>query len=232
MKRILAVQHVVSEGLGRLAPLLRKNDVALSMFAPNDPIPDSAARGADGLIVLGGPMGVYEADRYPRLRDELRLIEQVLRAKCPVLGICLGSQLLAAALGAPVRPSGKLELGWHQVTPSEQASSDRLFTGVPSFQGLHWHGDVFELPESAVPLASSAMTQCQAFCHSGTAWGLLFHLEAGPAQVQAMAAAFPEDLRRAGMTHDELLAATAREDGSSSELAAVVFQRWIDLVIQ
>jgi GMP synthase (glutamine-hydrolysing) len=232
MSRILAVQHVSSEGLGRLAPLLLQNDVSVSTFAPEDPIPADAGLGADGLIVLGGPMSVYEAERYPRLRDELRLLEQMLAAQRPVLGICLGSQLLAAALGAAVRPSGKLELGWHEVTPSVEASADELFIGVPRFQALHWHGDVFDLPKSARPLASSAMTRHQAFSYSSKAWGLLFHLEAGPAEVQAMAGAFPEDLHAAGTTADDLLAATAREDERSSELAALVFQRWIDLVVQ
>jgi GMP synthase (glutamine-hydrolysing) len=232
MSRILTIQHVASEGLGRLAPLLRNSGATVSTFAPNDPILEGAALDADALIVLGGPMGVYEAERYPRLRDELRLIGQMLHANKPVLGICLGSQLLAAALGAAVRPSGKLELGWHEVTPSTDAGSDALFKGLPSFKALHWHGDVFELPKSAASLASSAMTQHQAFCHAGTAWGLLFHLEAGPAEVQAMASAFPEDLRAAGTTLEGLLAATAREDARSSELAALVFQRWLDLVTQ
>src|SRR5262249_24470546 len=120
--------------------------------------------GAVGLVVLGGPMGVYETNQYPHLRHELRLIEATLGAGAPVLGVCLGSQLLAGALGARVAPAPTKEIGWFTVTTKPAAAADPLFGLLPSsFVALHWHGDVFELPEGATSLASSAKTEHQAF---------------------------------------------------------------------
>src|SRR5262249_22554762 len=117
-----------------------------------------------GLIVMGGPMGVYEADRYPFLRQEMALIERAVGDGKPVLGVCLGSQLLAAALGADVYKGPQKEIGWYPITLSEAGARDRLLAGVPrTFIGYSWHGDVFAVPPGATGLASSELTACQAF---------------------------------------------------------------------
>ena len=121
---------------------------------------------AAGLVVLGGPMGVYEHNRYPFLEAAMRLIDQALKEETPVLGVCLGSQLLAAVLGASVTHGPQKEIGWHPVELNAAASDDLLMADMErSFVGYHWHGDIFEVPQSATALASSAQTACQAFVH-------------------------------------------------------------------
>jgi GMP synthase (glutamine-hydrolysing) len=145
----------------------------------------------------------------------------------PVLGICLGAQLLAAALHAPVRPSGSVELGWLPVRHLPGAADDPLVHALPDpFPALHWHGDEMGLPAGAVPLARSEATALQAFRVGDRAYGLLFHLEADEAQVAAMAAAFPHDVAAAGLTASAL-AAQAPDVGA---LADALLDRWVALL--
>ena len=113
---------------------------------------------ATGLVVLGGPMGVYEHDRYPFIDAAMRLIDQALKEDKPVLGICLGSQLLATALGARVARGPQKEIGWYPIElkarRQRRLADERDWQ--PSFMGFHWHGDIFDLPKGATALASSA----------------------------------------------------------------------------
>jgi GMP synthase (glutamine-hydrolysing) len=131
-------------------------------------------------------MGVYEAERYPFLREEIAAIGEAVRSGMPTVGVCLGSQLLAAALGASVKPNpaGK-EVGWGSVRKTPAALTDPILGSFRAEETvLHWHGDVFDLPEDAVPLAYSPMTLYQAFRWGSRAWGLLFHVEADLALVR------------------------------------------------
>jgi GMP synthase (glutamine-hydrolysing) len=148
------------------------------------PLPD--LRLARALLVMGGPMGVYEVERYPFLREEIAAIGEAVRSGMPTVGVCLGSQLLAAALGAAVKPNpaGK-EVGWGSVRKTPAALTDPILGSFRAEETiLHWHGDVFDLPEGAVPLAYSPMSRHQAFRSGSRAWGLLFHVEADSALVR------------------------------------------------
>jgi GMP synthase-like glutamine amidotransferase len=223
----IVVQHVPHEPPGAIADALSAAGASLQFVRPyaGDPVPPELG-GARGLVVMGGPMGVYEADRYPFLRDELRLIEAALRADVPVLGVCLGSQLLAAALGAPVRPSGRQEIGWHRVRLTEGARHDPLWAGTArDFVAFHWHGDAFDLPRGAVGLASSDLTEHQAF-RSGRAWGLLFHMEVTRAIVQGMVGAFAEELQRHGIAQEPILAGLETHLPALATVGRTVFARW------
>jgi GMP synthase (glutamine-hydrolysing) len=231
MSSIVVVQHVPAEGLGRLEPLLRSANIKVGIIRPDADVDAGDIAEASGLIILGGPMSVYEADRYPRLRAEMQLIEAALERNLPILGLCLGSQLLAAVLGSQVRPGRAKELGWFDVTLEGRAQDDLLFKSMPAqFKALHWHGDVFDLPGGACHLARSALTECQAFSYGPNAWGILFHLEAGTAEVRAMAAAFPDEVHSAGTTPEHLVHVTAQEEPDTARLAFNLLGAWVGLI--
>lgn len=148
-----------------------------------------------------------------------------------MLGVCLGSQLLAHTLGAPVYRGKRKEIGWHYVTPREGAPTDPLFKGLESpFVAFHWHGDVFDLPAGSIPLASSELTEHQAFCHGTTAYGLLFHLEVTRAIVEGMTATFAGELAEEGLTPAALLAGSDQYLPSLAARANLVFSAWANLV--
>jgi GMP synthase-like glutamine amidotransferase len=139
-------------------------------------IPDSDQ--VNGLVVMGGPMGAYETDKYPFLTEECRLLRELAHRNCPVLGICLGSQLLAKALGADVFPGPGPEIGFGFVELTQAGKQDPLFATVgSSIPVFHWHGDTFDLPEGAVLLASNKEYAQQAFRFGSCAYGLQFHIE-------------------------------------------------------
>ena len=170
MAKIIVLQNHSAESLGAIADSLATAALAWQYVRVYDgqPVPDGI-RGAGGLVVMGGPQTVYQLDRYPYLGDEIRLIEDALRENKPILGVCLGSQLLAAALGARVYRNTTREIGWYRVTLSPAAADDRLLRGISSeFVAAHWHSDIFDLPAGAVPLAASEKTAIQGFRH-GTA---------------------------------------------------------------
>jgi GMP synthase (glutamine-hydrolysing) len=231
MTRVLVVQHVPSEGPARIAALAAAAGVTLDVRHPyrGDPVPRTIdAAGARALIVLGGPMGVYEADRHPHLRDELALLRATVDAAHPVLAICLGSQLLAAALGADVRASGRQEIGFHDVALAAAAADDPLFAGVRrGFAPMSWHGDVFTLPAGAVALASSAMTPLQGFRAGPRAWGLLFHLEVEPAWIDACSTAFADELIAHAIDPAALRAQAPAACAAVADVADTVLGRWL-----
>jgi GMP synthase (glutamine-hydrolysing) len=176
-------------------------------------------------------MGVYEADRFPYLKSEIRLIERALSEGVPVLGVCLGSQLVAAALGAAVTRATRSEIGWHEVRLRDAAQDDPLWAGSPmSFVPLHWHGDVFELPRGAIALASSEQTQHQAFRFGVKTWGLLFHMEMGLASVEAMATVFQADVAKAGLCRDDIVRPAEERIAALAPIARRVFGAWADQV--
>ncbi len=228
MAKIWVLQHHPIENLGTIAAALEGAALAWQYVRTHegDPVPRNM-KGAGGLIVMGGPMGVYECDRHPFLKDELALIEAALKENKPVLGVCLGSQLIAAALGAAVTKGRAKEIGWRPVRLLAEARQDRLLRGLPTpFTGFHWHSDVFELPRGAVPLAASEMTPLQGFRYGERAHGLLFHLEVTEAQVRAMVRELGNELREANADGAEILAAAPQHLEQLSTLADIVFGRW------
>ena len=177
MPQTLAIRHVPFEDLGLLGSLLAERRHAVRYVeAPTADFRTVDALAPDLLVVLGGPIGVYENDRYPFIDAEIALLERRLAAGKPTLGICLGSQLMARALGARVYPSGVKEIGWAAIElTSEGAKSclKHLVTPV-----LHWHGDTFDLPAGAIRLASTPACRNQAFSAGPRALALQFHAEA------------------------------------------------------
>jgi len=186
MRKLLVFQHVPFEPLGTLDGQFRAAGFRIRYvnFARlSDPAPD--VRRYHGLIVLGGPMGVGQADRYPHLAMEADAIRAALDARMPVLGICLGAQLMAAALGGRVFKNPVKEIGWYDVTPTPEGESDPLFSSFAGTEKIfQWHGDTFSLPHGAVHLAESVDCANQAFRFGDYAYGLQFHLEADQALIE------------------------------------------------
>jgi len=189
---LLAIQHVPWETPHRILDACGGLDMHTVKPLAGQSLPDHDA--VVGAVVMGGPMSVDEPDRHPELAIEREWLAEAVRRELPVLGICLGAQLLASALGAEVRPGEGPEIGW---APVEILDPDDPILGAlaPSTTVLHWHGEVFDLPEGAKPLARSAKTEHQAFRH-GNAWGVLFHPEADLALLEAWLAV-PDMVREA-----------------------------------
>ncbi|HKD36052.1 MAG TPA: gamma-glutamyl-gamma-aminobutyrate hydrolase family protein [Pirellulales bacterium] len=182
MKPVLAFRHVPHEGLGTIEDALRRERVACGVIdlfreSPREFHPEQLA----GLVVMGGPMNVDETDRHPFLADEVRWIRDALDADLPILGVCLGSQLLAKALGSRVYTNRVKEIGWYEIELTEAGRGDALFSGCqPTEMVFHWHGDTFDLPDGAVQLARAVDCENQAFRFGRAAYGLQFHLEVTP----------------------------------------------------
>jgi GMP synthase-like glutamine amidotransferase len=171
-------QHVAFEGLGSIQPWLESRGAVITgtrFFEEPAAMPNTGD--IDLLVVMGGPMSVNEEDLYPWLKAEKRFVEEMIKEGKSVLGICLGAQLIANALGARVYPNGEKEIGWLPVQSVENPSKARAFSFPPQSLVFHWHGETFDLPSGAVHLARSEVCEHQAFQVGERAIGLQFHLE-------------------------------------------------------
>jgi len=181
MKPVLFLKNIAIEGPGTILSYLKRESIPFEIhdLSAGAPLPD-APNGYGAVIVLGGPMNVDEEERYPYLRQEKRFIRQCLEQKIPFLGLCLGSQLLAAAAGGAVRKNDHSEIGWMEVELTEAGGKCALFKGLPSpLAVFQWHGDTFDIPAGSPHLAKSALCRHQAFQVGEMAFGLQFHLEVG-----------------------------------------------------
>jgi GMP synthase (glutamine-hydrolysing) len=222
--RVLAYRHVPGEHLGLMGAILDERGIA---WRYADRFHQPAAwedwESAEALIFLGGPMSAN--DDLPYLREELGIIQRAVAVGKPVLGICLGAQLAARALGARVYRNPVKEIGWAPVAWREAAHTDPLFHGFADPEIVfHWHGETFDLPAGAVWLASSEACRHQAF-RSGSAYGLQFHLEATPEMISAWCA---EDANSGDVRELEAPIDPYANPVRLEELARLVFGRWVD----
>lgn len=179
MPRILVCQHVPFEILGTFNPLLKAHKFRIK-YVNFGRHPDTVpcVKGYDGLVLLGGPISAYEDDLYPHIKTEVKLVKDALDKGIPVLGICLGAQIVARALGANVCKNPCPEIGWYDVSPTQEGLEDPLIKHFEKTRKIfQWHGDCFEIPEQAVHLASSSLCNSQAFRYRDNVYGFQFHLE-------------------------------------------------------
>ena len=228
MKTLLAIRHVPFEDLGSFAPVLAK--AGYSIRYADGPTADFAALGKqswDLLVVLGGPIGVNDGADYPFIAPELKFVEARLKAGLPLLGICLGSQFIARALGAEVRRNTKVELGWKPLTLTEAGTRSPLrhLTGPV----LHWHGEIFDLPKDALSLCHTDLTP-----HQGFSWGralaMQFHPEVTAQGLEQWYVGNVGDIRETGLSTTELRRSAQAHAAALEAQGAAVLKDWLDTV--
>lgn len=207
----LALRHVAFEDLGLIETVLLEAGFEIRYVEPGIDDLTALDAGADDIvIVLGGPLGAYEDDLFPYLRDEVAFVRRRLDSGKALLGICLGAQIVAAAAGAAVYPGRDKEIGWAPVTLTTAGHASPL-AAIDGVDVLHWHGDTFDLPDGAVRLASTGMTLNQAFSIGATVLALQFHVEVIPARIERWLAGHRVELGGIrGLSIPALRAETAR----------------------
>ena len=226
----LAVRHVAFEDLGLLGPLvaargydIRYHDAGVERFDAQTLL------APDLVIVLGGPIGVYEAETYPFIADEIAAIATRLASNKPLLGICLGAQMMAAALGAGVAPGPVKEIGWAPLTLTA-AGQASVLGPLGDNPVLHWHGDNCELPAGCERLASTTHCPVQAFSRNASQLALQFHLETEPARFETWLVGHTVELGKAGIDPREVRRQVHTLGPATRELGSKVLAAWLDSV--
>ena len=231
-KHAVAIRHVAFEDLGTLEAVLGDRGYSVSYVEAGlgdlgglDPLRP------DLFVILGGPIGAYEETVYPFILDELKLLERRLKADLPTLGICLGSQLMARALGSRVYPGPRKEIGWAPLALTDAGRRSCLrFLAPEKTAVLHWHGDTFDLPANAVRLASTEVSENQAFSWGKRALGLQFHAEVIPQSLERWFIGHACELASAGMNVAELRRDTARWGATLESQGRECLTAWLSEV--
>ncbi|MDX9755590.1 MAG: type 1 glutamine amidotransferase [bacterium] len=198
-KPVLFLKNITLEGPGTFEHFLWERNIpyVTQDLYGGEMVPDEVGD-FGALVVLGGPMNIYEEDAYPFLRAEKRFLRQALEREVPMLGICLGAQLVADVLGGPVTQNELPEIGWMDVHLTPEGEKSRLFEGIPNRMPVfQWHGDTFAVPPGCAWLASSPLCPHQAFSYEERVFGLQFHVEVDTAAVAAWAGAYLPELEPA-----------------------------------
>lgn len=236
MAEILVLQHVTAETLGALeSPIRLRGHRVRGVNFERDADARPSLDDSRALIVLGGPMNVEDRDRRAHLRHEIEIIGEAVSKKLPILGICLGAQLLAYALGAEVRRHRVSEIGWYELMSTTAGRSDPIFASFggasPVFQ---WHSYTFDIPPGAVHLARTATCENQAFRYGDNAYGFQFHPEMDPASIERWLALpdYRDDLIAAGLGTDAAATLAAGEASlkKMETAAATMFEKFLDRV--
>jgi len=230
LKTAVAIRHLAFEDLGCFSPVLERagykihyHDVGMEDLRTLDPF------NPDLVVVLGGPLGAYEDDRYPFLLQEVQLLQARLSADRPTIGICLGAQLIARAIGTRVYPGPIKEIGFKPITLSDAGRMSALasFADVPV---LHWHGDTFDLPEGATHLASTDACRNQAFAYRRNALATQFHPEAGGAGFERWLIGHTLELSAVGVDVPSLRAENERLAPALRSRATACLEAWLNAV--
>ncbi|MGJ7029956.1 type 1 glutamine amidotransferase [Niabella hirudinis] len=226
------LQHVPFEGPGYIESWMQEQHHELSVTRFYDAAYQLPAIDAiDGLIIMGGPMGVYDEARYPWLAEEKKFIKACILSGKKLLGICLGAQLIASCLGAKVAGATYKEIGWFPVQPAIGSQRlpwfDALFKNNPVV--FHWHGDRFDIPADSLNLLISAANSNQAFCYGATVIGLQFHLEITASSMNQMLTHGAADLESAlHVQSEQTIMEGLVHINPCNQMMAVVLQQWLN----
>jgi len=231
MSEVLIIQHQAGEGPGTIEEeLLGMGHKVRKIRVDEEDKVSREVGSLSGLVVMGGSMGVGDQGKLSHLKDEIALLKQFLAAEKPILGICLGAQLLASALGAEV-VAGEKEIGWLPVRKMPDAFKDPVLRRLPeNFPALLWHGDHFLLPKGAAHLLSTDKCGCAGFRYGKKAYGLVPHLEMTAAMVDEMVAGSRKELVAAGVEAAQILEDTSENVEPAEELARVMWRGWAGLL--
>jgi len=226
MKTAVAIRHLAFEDLGLIEPWLKRRGWSVVTYdAGVDELWKIDLGQVDLLVVLGGPIGANDDALYPFLAEEVDLVRQRLESGRPLLGICLGAQLMARALGAAVAPMGHKEIGYGSLTfPAQSSGSPLLHIGTQPV--LHWHGDQFELPAGCASLATTAACPHQAFMVGEHAMAWQFHLEVDAARIEQWLIGHTGELQQAGIDIPALRAAAATHQAGLANALDAVLADW------
>jgi len=193
---VLIIKHVDMEGPGLIEDYLKQEKIPYQILNLNTGVRFPKLDGFTHIVILGGPMNVYEEDRYPFLKNEDLFIKEAIQRGKSVLGICLGAQLIAKALGAKVFKAPLKEIGWYDVSLTEDGSKDSLFSHLPkTLSVFQWHEDTFEIPNAGKLIATSSLVPHQAFRYGERVYGLQFHLEVTEEMIKEWLKTYEEELQ-------------------------------------
>jgi len=228
--RILAIVHQNDAGPGVFAEAISAAGGEVEIWMPPEQAePPADPLGYDGVLVLGGAMNVDQDGAHPWLRAELTMLGELIEAGRPLLGLCLGGQLLAIAAGAPARRAARPEIGWHRVELTAEAAADPLLAPLgPGFEAFQWHSYEFPLPAGAMPLARSEVG-LQACRIGDAAWALQFHPEVSAADAAHWIADYRSDPDAVaiGLDPAALASETAAKIGPFNDLGRAICRRWL-----
>ena len=231
-KTCLAVRHVAFEDLGLLGPLISARGYAVRYHdAGIERLETDTLIEPELVIVLGGPIGVYETAAYPFIAGEIAALAARLKAGKPVLGVCLGAQLMAAALGARVEPGPVKEIGWAPLSLTE-AGRHSVLAPLAATPVLHWHGDNCDLPQGCERLASTPACPVQAFSRTPSQLALQFHIEVEPARIERWLIGHTVELGKAGIDPRDLRAQAKAHGAATAAAGRAVLSNWLDAVAE
>lgn len=229
----LIIKHIDKEGPGRLGGFLSSKGILPDVIELENG--DHVPRNPDDyrfIIILGGPMNVYEEDKYPYLKDEDRFIKDAIKRGIPILGICLGAQLIAKAAGAKVLANPVKEIGWYNVQLTKEGLEDPLFRGLDKeFSVFQWHGDTFFIPEGGVMLAGSILCKNQAFRYR-SAYGLQFHVEVTEGMINEWIGSYKGELNSLKNIIDpaQIIGETPKEMPAYTKNSKTIFKNLGDIL--
>ncbi len=236
----MIIQHAECEPPGTIGDVISERglvpQIVRTDLGENVPL---SADNMDGLIIMGGSMAVYEQDQFPFLSHEIALIKSAVQQGIPILGICLGGQLVSEALGGKVYKGEKQEIGWHPIYITADAADDPLLRQLETFKapasqnfcGFSWHGDYFTLPERAVRLAYSDACEFHAIRFGSNVYALQWHPEISGGTIDIWLDEFETDFNATGLDVHALLDDTVRLAGFQRRAAKQIGNRWVDLVL-